>query len=64
MSEGPGTHYDCAVTGCKGKIPIATADDYECAGCGALICDAHLGDPWGSHHPDDHDNVDFDEDYK
>ena len=29
----------------------------RCAGCGYLVCDAHDGDPWGSHlvvaHDDD-----------
>lgn len=39
---------------CKCAIP-EPVKDYYCSGCGQFICGDHLGDPWGQHEPEDHD---------
>lgn len=40
---------------CGKSVPSADVDAMTCMGCGAVICDDHLADPWGDHIPEEHD---------
>ena len=45
----------CEIPYCENDLPDGNPEDYKCAGCGKYVCDQHVGDPWGSHSPEDHD---------